>query len=180
MRRGWFLVPTKLCPTKNTQYIYHRQDTDLEKILGSLYWGQRVFTNMLVLGMVYTWSQENRGRPTSVYFVTIDAKFLWLAMLGFTFLQAGPLAALVELTGAVAAHLYDFLTVYWPEHGNGANVIVTPAFVAKWFQDSGARTVNTGVGTAYRPRAGPEQARGTTSGFSSWNSRGSGRRLGGE
>ena len=153
------------------------RDADFVKIIGNLVWGAGLFTNMLVLGAVYTWSQENRGRPTQVYFVTVDAKYLWVVMLGVTFLLNGPHACLVEATGVFAAHMYDFLTIYWPQHGNGTNYIVTPRFVAAWF-DGAARTVNVPGGTVYRPRA--EQTSGSSTGFSSWNSRGQGRRLGGE
>lgn len=127
------------------------------------------------MAIVYTWCQENRGRQTSFFFITLEARLLWPAFLFMTFLMAGWKALLEDLAGIVAAHLYDFLTIYWPKYGGGANLFFTPAFLAGYFganqppRPVGRQEVSTGEG----------RSAATSPGFSSWSSRGQGRRLGG-
>ena len=91
--------------------------------------------------------------------------------------QGGPVSALQGAVGIPAAHLYDFLTVYWPQYARGPTLIRTPAFVQQCFANrSGTQNVTVkGHGTAYRPAS----TRATTTG-NIWGSRGQGRRLGGD
>ena len=82
-----------------------------------------------------------------------------------------------EATGIVAAHLYDFLTRYWPEHGGGRNIMPTPGFVIRLFPSLGqGRAEVKTYGTAFKAGAAPQ----ASSSSSSWTGRGAGHRLGGD
>jgi Derlin-2/3 len=93
---------------------------------------------------------------------------------------------MVQATGLLAAHLYDFLTRIWPTFGGGRNYIFTPQIVKKWFGARPGTVQNRGFGTAIQGgrRAGDAasaRAAGSSTGFGgAWNSRGPGRRLGEE
>lgn len=135
----------------------------------------------LTLGLAYTYSQDNRGKRVSFYFITFNAIWLPWALLGMTFLLSGPGGALLQGTGLLAAHAYDFLTRLYPTFGGGRNIVQTPGFVKKWFGSDRPAIVNKGYGTAYKPPT-TQPARGPTAGGSlgfrsSW---GQGRRLGGD
>ena len=150
------------------------------------------FLSALTLALAYTYAQENPNRQLSYFIVTFSAKYLPYSMLAMTFVMASPQAALHQATGLIAAHLYEFLTKIWPEHGGGRKLINTPAFVARWFATAAGTPSQRSFGTAYsgnNPAQNVGQQRqaggggGWASGFSqggSWNSRGQGRRLGGE
>lgn len=144
--------------------------------------GEMLILVALILGIAYTYSQDNRGKKVSLFVITFNVVWLPLAMLLMTFVMAGPNAALSQLMGLVAAHLYDFLTRLWPEFGGGKNYIQTPNVVKRWFGADKAGFQHRGYGTAYR--AGSQApGRGTSSGFgfsTAWGTRGQGRRLGGE
>ena len=145
----------------------------------------------LVLAITYTYAQENRGRKVTLYFITIPIEWLPYALIFLTFVMDGPLSALQQGSGLVAAHLYDFLTKIYPAFGTkgGRSYIRTPAFVRRWFAGLGGRPtgpITRRYGTAYtaQSRTGQEQpgsqpSRGFATGFSGlWNSRGPGRRVG--
>ena len=128
----------------------------------------------------------------SYFIITFQAKYLPLVMLAMTFVMASPGAALLQSTGLVAAHAYEFLAKIWPEQGGGRKVIQTPAFVQRWFAPPAGTAQRRGAGTAFaaRPAAGSSGAAGQggsgsgggwASGFSgggNWGDRGPGRRLG--
>ncbi len=120
-----------------------------------------------------------------------------------TLVMGGLNATMIQASGLLAAHLYDFLTRIYPAFGGGRNYIVTPEFVRRWFAGPAGRRGPTtrSYGTAFVPdiagRAGTQQrggqqqpargasAGGFASGFASgvsglWNNRGPGRRLGGD
>lgn len=93
--------------------------------------------------------------------------------------------AKIQLSGLLAAHLYDFLTRLWPEFRNGTSLIKTPQFVRRLFSPDVAGVAARDYGTAFTPAA--RQAQGSSTGAStggvlpeSWRSRGSGHRLGGD
>ena len=137
------------------------------------------------MAIAYTYAQENRGKQVSFFVLNIEVKYLPYAMLFLTFIQSGPEATFEEAMGIPAAHLYDFLTRYWPEHGGGVNMLKTPEFVTRWFEGvSGAKQVTVkGHGTAFRPNSTATPSSSSSSAFSSgsaWGGRGQGRRLGGE
>src|ERR1700750_1020797 len=89
----------------------------------------------------------------SFYIINFQAKYLPYGLLLMTFITGGPNAAKVQVTGLLAAHLYDFLTRIWPQFGGGQNYIITPNFVKRWFMDDGDRTVQQrGHGTAFHAR----------------------------
>ena len=128
----------------------------------------------MLLALVYTYAQENRGQRENFYFVEVDVKYVPYLMLFVTFLVGGEL--LPECMGLLAAHLYDFLTIYWPRYGGGPSLIRTPDLVRQWLgSPSGGHDVSRkGYGTAYRPIP---RAAATSSG-NIWGSRGQGKRLG--
>ncbi|KAL6235443.1 hypothetical protein BDW75DRAFT_230290 [Aspergillus navahoensis] len=124
---------------------------------------------------------DNKGTKTMFFVVEIPTLLLPWARLTLTFVMNGWHRASVEVTGIVAAHLYDFLTRIYPTFGGGKNYIVTPAFVRRWFTRSLRGGQERVYGRAYRP---PDESVNSSSGWTSsvrtaWNSRGSGRRLGG-
>lgn len=105
-------------------------------------------------------------------------------MLFMTFIIDGPEAALSQVTGLVAAHLFDFLTRIWPTFGGGKNYIFTPQIVKRWFGATPGVAQGRGYGHAVdnRARGGVgvgvgEPSTGRSTG-SRWGSMGPGRRLG--
>ncbi|KAL9136606.1 MAG: hypothetical protein Q9175_002198 [Cornicularia normoerica] len=144
--------------------------------------GGAVFTQALILGIAYTYSQDNRGKKVSFFIITFNVIWLPWAMLLMTFIMAGPDAALKQGAGLLAAHLYDFLTRLYPSFGGGKNYIRTPAVVKRWFGADKPSSQARAYGTAFRP-ATQAPGRGTSSGFgfsSAWGTRGQGQRLGGD
>jgi len=146
----------------------------------------------LTLALAYTYAQENPNRQLTYFIVTFSAKWLPFAMLAMTFVMGGPQEALLQATGIVAAHAYDFLTKIWPEHGSGRRILATPQAVQRWFAKPAGTAQARAFGTAFAGRpAGaqnvPQQQSGSNGGWTSgftgsggWNTRGPGRRLGGE
>ena len=136
----------------------------------------------LILGIAYTYSQDNKGKKVSFFVVTFNVIWLPWAMLLMTFVMGGPDAASKQATGLLAAHLYDFLTRLYPTFGGGRNFIRTPAIVKRWFGADKPGFRARGYGSAVRP-ATEARGRGSSSGFgfsSAWGSRGQGQRLGGD
>lgn len=120
----------------------------------------------------------------SLFVINIEVKYLPYAMLFLTFVQMGPEKMFEEALGIPAAHLYDFLTRYWPEHGGGINILKTPQFVTGWFENAhgAGRVTVKGHGTAIRPKQGTSSSSSTSavSSGNNWRERGQGRRLGGD
>ncbi|EAT83242.2 hypothetical protein SNOG_09050 [Parastagonospora nodorum SN15] len=100
------------------------------------------FLPALTQSYAYTFAQDNPTRQVNFFIINFDAKFLPFALLFMTFIVDGPDSAAAQLTGLLAAHLYDFLTRIWPTFGGGKNYIVTPNFVKRLF--------NAGVGSGAR------------------------------
>ena len=130
----------------------------------------------LICSIAYTYAQDNRGKKIKFIVITMDVKWLPYAMIFLTFVFIGPEAAMTQALGIPAAHLYDFLTRYWPEFGGGRNIIITPAFVSRWFGGD-SPIVTKRYGTVVRP---PPTSQKTSSFSTGWGTRGQGRRLGGE
>ncbi|CAF3616689.1 unnamed protein product [Fusarium graminearum] len=140
-----------------------------------------LYLNGIILAMAYTVTQDQRGQKTQFLVLTIPAQTLPLCMIVVTALMAGPSAALVEIEGLFAAHLYDFLVRIWPEFGNGPQLLRVPAWLERLVQ--APRVLNRGFGTAIRP--GNSASTGSSSGVDkggplpdSWRTRGRGQRLG--
>ena len=132
------------------------------------------------LAFTYTYSQDNKGTRSMFFVVEIPTLYLPWARLALTFCMKGWFHAAVELTGIFAAHLYDFLTRIYPTFGGGKNYIFTPAFVRRWFTRSLRGGENRVYGQAYRPPNDNEASQSWSSSVrGAWDSRGSGRRLGG-
>lgn len=139
-----------------------------------------LYMNGLILAMVYTTTQDQRGQKTQYLVLTIPAQALPICMIVVTALMAGPQKALVEIEGLLAAHLFDFLTRIWPEFGNGPRLLRTPAWLEHLVQTP--RITARGFGTAVRPGNSPSSGRSTGINTGplpdSWRSRGPGQRLG--
>lgn len=160
------------------------------QITGGFILQSYILTQALLLALVYTYAQDNRGRKVYFIFFQIPAELLPWAMLGMTLMTAGPAGALQQGSGLLAAHLYDFLTRLYPTFQGGRNYIRTPAFIRNAFTDggrTGRTTTHRPYGTSFSPASQTQQAqatpnRGWTSSFQSnaWSGRGAGRRLGGD
>jgi Derlin-2/3 len=152
-----------------------------EKALAGSLFTTYTFLPALSLAYAYTFAQDNPTRQVSFFIVTFDSKYLPFALLFMTFIIDGPDTALAQLSGLLAAHLYDFLTRIWPTFGGGRNYIFTPQIVRRWFT-SGAGIENRGFGHAVQGRARADGAgAGRSTGVSNrWSSAGPGRRLGGD
>lgn len=162
-----------------------------KKLTAGVFLNGMIFLQPLILALAYLYAQENPTARMTFYIVTFQIKYLPYCMLAMTFVMDSPEAAMMQATGLLAAHLYDFLTRIWPAFGGGQNPLSTPQFISKWFATGGGPGTSTarGAGTAFqaRPAGGSQSAAapsagGWTSGFSGngWGNRGPGRRLGGE
>lgn len=141
----------------------------------------------LIMAFVYTYSQKNRGTKTRFYFIDIPTEALPYALLGVELLTSGWFGVLLEGTGIVAAHLYDFLTRIYPAFGGGRNFITVPVSVERYFMRHDPGHGDRGYGTAtYPTRPATQPSSGSASGSSfgrwtssdPWSARGTGRRLG--
>lgn len=145
----------------------------------------------LTLALAYTYSLDNPNRQVSYFIVTFSVKWLPYVMLIMTLVMAGPMEAMIQATGLVAAHTYNFLTNIWPQHGNGRRYIYTPQTIRSWFAKPGMTPTQRGAGTAFNVGGAgsqniPQRQTGSSGGWASgmtgnnWGSRGQGRRLGGD
>lgn len=163
------------------------------QLLGGMYMGALVLLSPLTLALAYTFAQEDPHRQMSYIIITFQSKWLPLVMLAMTFVMESPQAALIQSTGLVAAHAYEFLMKIWPEVGGGRKVISTPQVVARWFAPEAGSAQRRGAGTAFAARApaggaqtgassggggGGGWASGFRGGGGNWGERGPGRRLG--
>lgn len=158
-------------------------------MIGGVYLQGVMLLSPLTLALAYTYAQENPNRQMSYFIITFSAKWLPYAMLAMTFVMASPQEALLQATGLVAAHAYDFVTKVWPEYGGGRRFLTTPQVVQRAFaKPAGTPSARHG-GTAFsgRPAAAqnvPQQQTGSGGGWASgfggnaWGERGPGRRLG--
>jgi Derlin-2/3 len=155
--------------------------TDLKALAGGIL-NEYTFLPALSLAYAYTFAQDNPTRQVSFFIVNFDSKYLPFALLFMSFIIDGPNAALAQLTGLVAAHLYDFLTRIWPTFGGGKNFISTPQIVKGWFGAPPGSVQNRGYGSAFQgggraSGAGAGAPLGRSTG-NMWSSAGPGRRLG--
>ncbi|KAH8908873.1 hypothetical protein BR93DRAFT_936450 [Coniochaeta sp. PMI_546] len=145
--------------------------------------GEVFFLQGLILALCYTAMQDQRGQKAGFYFFTVPAQLVPFCMLGATLLM-NPQGVPLQLTGLVAAHMYDFLTRIYPEFGGGSNLLPTPAFLSRLIQTP--RVMQRDFGTAFRAQPPNQPAAGRSTGTAgsvlpdSWRSRGSGHRLGGD
>jgi len=158
------------------------------QLTGGCYLNGAMLLSALSMALIYTFAQEDPNRQVHFFIVQIPAKFLPYASLTVTFLVAGPVATMIQATGIIAAHCYDFFDRVWPQFGGGKRYTQTPQVLQKWFATIGGAAQARTYGTSFAARpGGPGQpstpghdgGSGWSSG-SAWNSRGAGRRLGGE
>ncbi|KAF2151124.1 DER1-domain-containing protein, partial [Myriangium duriaei CBS 260.36] len=140
----------------------------------------------LIMSWAYMYSVDSPEHTINFWFVKIKARYLPWAMLVITLLLSGPYGVLLEGTGIVASHMYDFLTRLWPEYGGGRNYIHAPQFIKRLFYGPADAGTRRKYGTAFQPRTGPAAGStspptsgsswtsGFTSGGSSWSNRGAG------
>lgn len=158
----------------------------LEQALAGYLINAYTFLPALSLAYAYSFAQDNPTRQVSFFIVNFDAKYLPFALLFMTFIIDGGDAALAQLTGLLAAHLYDFLTRIWPTFGGGKNYIFTPQIVKRWFGATAGSMQNRGYGFAVQGRGRSTadtqaQSSGRSTGTSNpWSGLGPGRRLGSE
>ena len=169
---------------------HHGHVLTLAKMIGGVYLQGVMLLSPLTLALAYTYAQENPNRQLSYFIVTFSAKWLPYSMLAMTFVMGSPSEALLQATGLLAAHAYDFVTKIWPEQGAGRKYLVTPQFVQRWFAQPAGTAQQRGAGTAFSgrpagaaqnvPQAQAGSGGGWASGFSggNWGGRGTGRRLG--
>ncbi|KAF3042178.1 hypothetical protein E8E12_008621 [Didymella heteroderae] len=141
------------------------------------------FLPALSLAYAYTFAQDNPTRQVNFFIVNFDAKFLPFALLFMTFVIDGQNAALTQVFGLIAAHMYDFLTRIWPTFGGGKNYIFTPQIVKRWFGATPGTAQNRGYGYAVQGRGretGSNQPSTGRSTGTNFGGMGPGRRLGGE
>ncbi|KAJ5641556.1 DER1-domain-containing protein [Penicillium lividum] len=136
------------------------------------------------MAFIYTYAQENRGKRTKLWFVQIPMEYLPWAILLIGLVIGGWASALHDLTGIVAAHLYDFLTRIHPTFGGGRNYLVTPEAVQRFFARHTPNLGYRAYGTAFRPSSSSQPSQSASRGWTSsiqnpWSGRGAGRRLGG-
>ena len=170
----------------SASYLPHSigsQLTDTKATAGVLL-KANVFTASLLLAFIYTFAQDNRGKKAHFVILQIPVEYLPWAMLTLTLNMGGPVAAMQQGSGVIAAHLYDFLTRLYPTFQGGKNYIQTPATVKRYFGADRSAFAHKAYGTSFRPgqNVPQQQTSGWTSAFapSSWSGRGQGRRLGGE
>ncbi|KFY21564.1 hypothetical protein V493_07301 [Pseudogymnoascus sp. VKM F-4281 (FW-2241)] len=143
-----------------------------------------ILTSALYTAFAYTATQDEGGM-TRIFILDIPTRAVPLALCFMTFIGTQSVqATLVQGTGIVVAHLYDFLTRLYPKFGGGVNILVTPTFVRRWFEPKVVSVSHKSHGTSYQPAAQPAAASGSAAPGGvlpeSWKSRGSGHRLGGE
>ncbi|KAI4681421.1 uncharacterized protein J4E84_007658 [Alternaria hordeiaustralica] len=139
---------------------------------------QYTFLPSLSLAYAYTFAQDNPTRSVSFFVITFESKYLPFAMLFMAFVIDGPDAALGQLMGLLAAHLYDFLTRIWPTFGGGKNYIRTPEMVKRWFGAAPGSVQNRGYGHVVQGRGGAAQPSAARATGNAWGGMGPGRRLG--
>jgi Derlin-2/3 len=152
-----------------------------KQLIGGVIFSGPMLLQPLILALTYTWSQENPNANVTIFVLTFPAKYLPYVMLFITAVSGGIQGVYVQLSGLLAAHLFDFLTRIWPTFGGGRNMVPTPQFVKRWFTPANARVQQRGYGTAVHP-AGPSTAGGAAAAArEGWtDTRGPGRRLGGD
>jgi Derlin-2/3 len=144
------------------------------QVLGGYILGGFMLLSALILGLTYTFSQDNPNANVTLFVLTFPAKYLPYVMAFITLVSAGPRQAQIQLSGLLAAHLYDFLTRIWPTFGGGREWITTPLVVKRWFNPDSSDVQTRVYGTAIQPRQNVPRD-------NAWsNQRGPGRRLGGD
>jgi len=145
--------------------------------------GFMVYLRALLLAMAYTVTQGQRGMTANFYFINIPAQLTPYAMIAVNLLFPGGVPNMIlQLEGLVAAHLFEFLTVIWPQYGGtGNSLLPTPPVLVKLVDALSGVTER--VGAAAQGRAADSSAGRSTGADSgplpdSWRTRGRGQRLG--
>jgi len=161
----------------------------------------------MIMAIIYLWSQVNPSAQVSLFgFITLSSFWFPFALVAIDVLNYGPVGAIDDLAGILAAHLYWYLTELYPRSHGGRNLpaLATPRFVQRLLGNGPADPTGTGnvqpamAGTGYRvgggtafapvrPRVNQSSNQSTTqtintpnSGSSTGYRWGSGQRLGAE
>ncbi|KAK3326472.1 Der1-like family-domain-containing protein [Apodospora peruviana] len=169
-------------PTKEAALWYLMTVGGFIIILNRAFLGGGFFLQALLLALCYTSVQDQRGMKANFFFFQVPAQTVPYCMILVGMLSSqSPAAVPTQLSGIVAAHLYDFLTRLWPEFGGGPNLLPAPGFLSRLVTTP--RVFQREYGTAIRGGGG--QTSGSSTGASagsvlpdSWKTRGSGHRLG--
>lgn len=142
-----------------------------------------VYLRGLLLAMAYTVTQTQRGMTASFYFVKIPAQLTPYAMILVNLLFPGGVSNMIlQFEGLVAAHLWEFLTVIWPQYGGSGNSLLpTPPPLVKLVDAlSGVTQRVNAVARSQTTGSSTGQATGADSGPlpDAWKTRGRGQRLG--
>ena len=188
---GWFFLAPYislrlcLCPVPTSRLRSESIEADTPRLQTINYltgFGFVTFIQALSVAMCYTVTQDQRGAKVNYMFITIPAQLTPYAMILANLLfPGGAMNMLLQVQGLLAAHLFDFLTIIWPEYGGGRNLIPTPAFVSSAVQAATAAQSRVAAATGLQPA---DEASGHGSGMSrgplpdSWRTRGPGQRLG--
>jgi Derlin-2/3 len=95
--------------------------------------GGTALASPLALSFITTSTLDSWNVPISFFgFVTIPAQYLPYFLLFITLVCVGAPGALIQGTGLVAAHAYDFLTGLYSAYGGPSrNLLPTPEFLRK-------------------------------------------------
>ncbi|EED18445.1 conserved hypothetical protein [Talaromyces stipitatus ATCC 10500] len=144
--------------------------------------GASIFTRGLIMALTHTWAQANRGRIVTFYVIQIKAELLPPCLLVIDIVSGGWYAAVIDMIGIFASHLYDFLTRLWPIFGGGTNYLKTPGFLHRLYGTTVREQRSRGLGPSHSSSgqtSGQSSSREDSAG-SAWSMRGAGRRLGGD
>jgi Derlin-2/3 len=144
-------------------------------VLGGYFLNGVVLLKALILSLAYTFSQDNPHSNVTIFILTFPAKYLPYALLFMSAISGGWASTLIEASGLISAHMYDFLTRIWPTFGGGRNLVPTPQFVQNWFRPKVGTSEARTYGRMYRPPAAEPASNPNWTG-----ARGPGRRLGGD
>ncbi|PHH52339.1 hypothetical protein CFIMG_004862RA [Ceratocystis fimbriata CBS 114723] len=163
-----------------------------------LYFGlSNVYASFLpgfLIALTYTTSQDKRGLKASLFLFTIPAQLMPYALMLMGFVQdpqSGMYMLPLQISGLLAAHMWDFITRIYPEFGGGRNLLATPGFVSLFTTSprvlrGGFGRNAAGGGTSGEGGRTVGGSAGRSTGVSygsgvlpdSWRSRGPGQRLG--
>ncbi|KAL2887789.1 Der1-like family protein [Ceratocystis lukuohia] len=137
---------------------------------------------------------DKRGLKASLFLFTIPAQLMPYALMLMGFVQdpqSGMYMLPLQISGLLAAHMWDFITRIYPEFGGGRNLLATPGFVSLFTTSprvlrGGFGRNAAGGGTSGEGGRTVGGSAGRSTGVSygsgvlpdSWRSRGPGQRLG--
>lgn len=145
--------------------------------------GGTAFASPLALAFITASTFDSWDTPISFFgFVTIPAQHFPYLLLLITLVCRGPKSALIQGTGLVAAHAYNFLTGLYSTHGGPSrNLLPTPEFLRKLLGTQAEVVRPYGIVlNANAPSNSASNGAGTSAWGVGWGKWGKGQRLGGD